>query len=130
MPIDETLVAKHSVLQPLLGQTFELPIGGSVSSPRIDIKGALGDLTKRALQEKARQEVEQRKDELQDKVRDKVEEKLGKELDGLLGGNGSGRIPRPCSSRRTSSMTRARRPKPRPCTSNCAKTTQPPSPIY
>ena len=50
VPIDDKLVAKHDYLRALSGEVIEVPLGGTVRSPRLDWQGVIGDLASKALQ--------------------------------------------------------------------------------
>ena len=72
VPISSDLARKHKVLRPLVGQSIQIPIRGTIESPTIDLQGVLRDLAGRALEES---------------VEDAIEERLQKEVDKLLGGS-------------------------------------------
>ncbi len=51
VPITDALVEKYGFLSSLRGQKIELPIGGTVTKPKLDVKGALKDLALQAAQQ-------------------------------------------------------------------------------
>jgi hypothetical protein len=70
VPISAELVRKHKVLKGLIGTSMRIPIGGSITRPRLDIQGVVQALAKTALERE---------------FGNQLEDLLGKELGGLLG---------------------------------------------
>jgi hypothetical protein len=69
VPVTDKLVAKHSFLSSLKGQTLELPIAGTLTRPRLEASGLLSQLATKAAQ-------------------GELEKRLG--VGGILGGGSSG----------------------------------------
>jgi hypothetical protein len=82
LPLSEGFLKKQGLPKELAGQTLALPIGGTVSSPKLDWKAPLTELAKDSLKEAVQDEL---KDEL-----GSLEEKLRKESGGLLDDKASG----------------------------------------
>lgn len=82
VPITGGLADQNRFFSEIAGETFEVALGGTLSSPRFDLAGALARVARSAAENRIREEIEDAESDL----RDKAKELLGEEIDKVLGG--------------------------------------------
>lgn len=88
VPVTGGLAEQNRVLAELAGETFEVALGGSLTSPTFNLAGALTSLAKRAGERRIKSELELQKQRLQEKAK----EALRKELEGKVGDGLEGKV--------------------------------------
>lgn len=96
VPVTERLAGGTPVLEELVGETFEVPLSGTLTAPRLDVAGALTSLAREAGERALRRELERQKDALGDEVRSRLDDVLGEDagkvLEGIGRGEGAGAV--------------------------------------
>ncbi len=95
VPIEGGLAQQNSVFRSLAGESFEVALGGTLTSPTFNLAGALTGLAQRAAQKKLQSELEKQKSKLKESLEGKIGGKIGgnledeaaKAIGGIIGGN-------------------------------------------
>lgn len=88
VPVTDGLARQNSLFASLEGETFVVPLGGTLTAPSFDLVGALGQLAVRA----ADREAQKLGDEARSKLQDAIGDEAAGALEGILGGDGAGAI--------------------------------------
>lgn len=86
VPVTGGLAKQNRVFEAIAGETFKVPLGGTLTAPRLDITGALGQLAVTAGQRALEKETAKLKDEARSKLEDALGDEAGGLVDDLLGG--------------------------------------------
>ncbi|MEM1451518.1 MAG: hypothetical protein AAGI22_20555 [Planctomycetota bacterium] len=88
VPISGAIAQKNSFLRSLEGETFEVGLGGTLTSPSFDVAGALSSLARRAAERKLQSEIGRGTEDLQDALEDAVGSEAGADaIRGILEGD-------------------------------------------
>lgn len=98
VPIEGGLARQNSVLQSLAGESFEVALGGTLTSPTFQLASALTGLVQRAAQKSFQDEVAKQEGRLRESLEGKIGEQVGGDLEGqaveaiggILGGDVAG----------------------------------------
>ncbi len=96
VPVTGGLAEQNRVFAAAAGETFEVALGGSLTSPTFNIAGALASLAKRVgkreldnrlndEKDKLRQKLEDEKAKLREKLDDKIQSEIKDKLNGKIG---------------------------------------------
>lgn len=91
VPIEGGLAQQNSVLRSLAGESFEVALGGTLTSPTFNLAGALTGLAQRAAQKSLQEEVAKQKNKLKESIEKEIggglEDQAAEAIGGILGGN-------------------------------------------
>jgi hypothetical protein len=87
VPVTGGLAKQNRLFEAVAGDTFEVALGGTLTSPTFNLTGALTDLAQRTAKRELESRLEQEKARLEEKLRKELDEKIGDKIGEAVGGD-------------------------------------------
>ncbi len=86
VPVTGGLAQQNRVFEAVAGETFEVALGGTLTSPTFNIAGALTGLAQRAAKRELESKLQEEKNRLREKLDEKIQSEIKEKLDETIGG--------------------------------------------